>query len=39
LISNSAFYGCSSLTRVTLSRRTEVARDAFPRGVRFTYRN
>jgi len=36
-IGNLAFSGCSNLTSVTLSRRTQVASDAFPRSARRTY--
>ena len=34
-----AFNGCSSLTSVTLSRRTQVERDAFEPSVQITYRD
>ena len=36
-IGKAAFYDCSNLTSVTLSRRTQVGRDAFPSGARITY--
>jgi hypothetical protein len=36
-IGDGAFAGCTSLRRVTLSRRTEVGDDAFPEGARIAY--
>jgi len=37
-IGDSAFSDCSSLTSVTISRSTQIGRNAFPRSVKFTYR-